>query len=465
MQMIAQLVNEEASERCTGSSQFVEVSKAAHEAMADAMWIAEDIRLNVAAVDSPHVIIEGVSYRKLEQESSAIYFGAWGAHEIKEPLYRMEGVRNGPTIKPIEKALGIIEGKFLPSLAAVLGALMVTVPDREVEKLMKQLGFRPPSRSTIEKGMGAMFACIASDIATIECEGRRTESVEFDLGMVSCGIDRFATRMDETIPDGPRRDAKLRTREGVKYQRTPPEPYDRNWRMAWAGNVTLYDKEGTPRKTFWYGAGPDASYVDFADRIASDVAALVEQHPDIKVATVMDGAPDVAVLRERLDLRLPPTVKAEHVIDFFHAASYAKTVAQQHGSDKAASCAWERYRHTLRHTKDGVDVLITDFKNQRASCDPQETRDSALGAAIKYYEARRGMMEYSRLDAEGYVLGSGATESACALQLLRVRRPGSHWGFSGLNGMLCARALWLSGRWDVAMRVQIGKSTARVICA
>ena len=59
---------------------------------------------------------------------------------------------------------------------------------------------------------------------------------------------------------------------------------------------------------------------------------------------------------------------------------------------------------------------------------------------MKYKAARHNRMP----------IGSGATESTCALHQLRVKHPGSQWKVPGLRGVITARGLQLSGRFDAA---------------
>lgn len=437
---------------------FMTFAETASSIMADLMWHIEEECIKSQVTHEPRVIVDGVAYKRLSQPSSAVYFGMWGGHHVEEPLYRMEGIRNGPTVKPIELALGVAEGRFLPTLASAAGGLMAHMTDREAEKTLTSLGFRPCSRSTLAKGVGAMLEDVAANVAEIEAEARSTESLGFEVGMVSCGLDRFAVRMDEVLQDELRRNAKLRAREKNDYVRTPPEPYERSWRMAWAANLTIYDLAGEPRKTVWYAANADSDPIAVADRVIDDVLHILGKHPRAKIASVVDGASDVAVLQHRMRERLAAVSSVEYIIDFYHAAQYVQRVAAAEESSHDVANDEKSYAHRLRHEHRGAQKLLDDFKLRLADGTISEELRNALAAAIRYIEPRSEMMQYARLSAEGYVLGSGATESACALQQLRVKRPGSHWSPDGLAGVLAARALWLSGRWQAAMAFQLRKN-------
>jgi len=71
--------------------------------MRHVLWWHEEPNLQGLVTRAMEVDVAGKRYRRLEQRSSAEYHGCWGAHRV-EPLYRLVGVHNGPTIKPVERS-------------------------------------------------------------------------------------------------------------------------------------------------------------------------------------------------------------------------------------------------------------------------------------------------------------------------------------------------------------------------
>ena len=59
-------------------------------------------------------------------------------------------------------------------------------------------------------------------------------------------------------------------------------------------------------------------------------------------------------------------------------------------------------------------------------------------------------MRYASVAAANLPVASGATESACAVFQLRVKRPGSHWRADGLRAVMAVRGLVTSRCWDAA---------------
>jgi len=380
---MVELLEQMVDARCPDSDDFDAMSQASMEVGTELQWLAEHRRLEGACTTAEVITVGGEPYRKLSQPSARTYHGLWGAHRIEEPLYRRMGVRNGPTLKPLDVRLGVIKGVVLPALARAAGAMMATMTSRQTERHLQRLGFRPPSRAVLEKRIVGMFDDMAVVARELEDHCREVETLDFELSAISCGLDRFAVHMDETLPDGPERDQQLEQRRPAdEYQRTPPEPYKRRWRMAWAGNVTLYDPAGRPRHSFRYGTSADGDATALAARMVDDIESLTRAHQGVTVGHLRR---ELAGHREHQDAE----------------------------DDEDDVCA-------------------------------------RLREALTYFDKRRSQMAYSRARAANLPVASGATESTCSLFQLRVKHPGSHWGTRGLRGVMTARGLDLSDRWDNA---------------
>ena len=105
---LAAAVQREVDARLGPKATFEQRQNAAADIMSEALHKRADDDLKGMITDEDEVDLEGKKYRRLRQPSSASYAGRWGPHFIEEALYREVGVRNGPTIKPIELRAGII---------------------------------------------------------------------------------------------------------------------------------------------------------------------------------------------------------------------------------------------------------------------------------------------------------------------------------------------------------------------
>lgn len=435
-------------ERVAEGASFEDESRAAMAVMAEVLWLDEQERLEASVTSAERIEIGGRRYRRLAQPSSATYHGKWGAHEIAEALYREEGVRNGPTIKPLDVRIGVVGKRILPDLGHAIGHLWAKEPSREVEESLSTLGFRPPSRTLIEDGVQAIGAEVVAEQGVLDEALRADETVDDEVASVSVGMDRMAVRMEEPL-DGDAREEALRRRARREYERTPPEPYGYAWRMAWVGSVTTYDAEGQALRTIRLGAPAADDPAALAARLADEVLHVVDARPDAKVVCVQDAARDLNVLRERLKQVLPEGVERHHVVDLEHLMGYLGEVVTtgEPAGDPRDMLGW--YRGKLLTDDGAIDDIFRGLRRRAKSTPKSEaSARKALAAAIRYIKKRRHLMRYASLAKANLPVGSGATESACAVFQLRVKRPGSHWKPDGLRAVMAVRGLVTSARWD-----------------
>jgi hypothetical protein len=437
-------------ERVVEEASFEDESRAAMAVMADALWLHEQERLEACVSTAERVEIGEHTYRRLSQPSSTTYHGLWGTHEIKEALYRQESVRNGPTLKPLDVRVGVVGERLLPDLGHAVGHLCSGETSREAEATLATLGFRPPSRTLIEKGAHAIGDAIIETQAALDNAVRADEAVAQEVQSVSVGMDRMAVRMDEPLT-GDARDEALRRRQGRAYERTPPEPYEYAWRMAWVGSVTTYDADGEALRTVRLGGPASDDPAQLAARLTDEVLHVVEARPDVKVVCVQDGAPDLDVLRQRLREVLPEGVERHHLVDLQHLVGYLGDVVAACEPPGDPHDMLGCYRDKLLGDDGGIDDIFRHLRRKAERTARTETAArTALADAIRYIRKRRPLMRYASVAAANLPVGSGATESACAVFQLRTKRPGSHWRTDGLRAVMAVRGLVSSGRWNAA---------------
>jgi len=310
--------------------------------------------LDELVTDDDEVDIGGTRYRRLGQPSSAIYFGRWGTHEVKEPLYREVGVHNGPTVKPIEHRVGMVARRMTPDLARIVGELSAEGNSRQVESTMRTTGLVPPSRSFLEKRVRQMAGQLAAQVEQLEEKARAVESVPDEVASVSCGMDRIAVRMSEPHSDPDNAPEPKRTEP---YQRTPPPPREHNYRMAWVASVTAYNRRGEPLQTRRYAAEADAQPGAIAQRVSADVAHFVQKSPELPVHCIQDAAPELGILPETLRTTLPANTNIRELVDFEHLMGYLDDVvdACEPAGDPFNMKGW--YRTELLHDDGAIDHI------------------------------------------------------------------------------------------------------------
>lgn len=433
--------------------------------MGKILWKREDDDLRGLAAHTEAVEVEGVRYERLVQPSSAIYHGRWGQHPIEESLYRQAGVRNGPTIKPLEVRAGIIAKRLTPDFARIVGELGSDGNSREVERILQTVGMCPPSRSVLEKRIKLMNDEIVEQVSELEVASRATETVPAEVASISCGLDRFSVRMVEPVPDTTP-EPKRRSLRRTPYVRTPPPPSEHHWRKAWVGSVSFYDRDGKELHTWRYATEADADASQLARRVAVDVEYALQGRTKVPVHVVQDAAPELRALPEALAEILPSTTTVRTLIDFEHLTGcYLDVVvdACEPEDDPYNMKSW--YRGELIRDDGAIDRIWRSLR-ERAKRLPQHetTARKAVAAALSYIRHRKHMMRYASHHAANLAIGSGATESTCWMMQRRVKRPGQSWQVPGLRGTLATRALVASNRWHSAWPCYAAKHRRTVRC-
>ena len=443
---IVAALRHEVRERLGPNSTFEQRRDAGFEIMRDVLWKDGDDDLQESITDADEVDVDGKRYGRLKQSSSARYTGRFGPHYVEEPLYRELGVHNGPTIKPIELRMGIIE-HMTPDMARVVGALSAERGSRALERTLRIVGHVPPSRAFLADRITAMGAKIADVAADLESDARAAEIVSEEVASVSCGLDRMSVRMNEVI-EGNSVPPRTRTEP---YQRTPPLPSEHHYRMAWVGSTSTYDVQGKELHTWRVAMEADADRDKLADRVAADVAWIVHTHPGVPVHCIQDAGPELRALPEALTRVLPAETVPVVLVDFEHLMGYLDEVVDtcEPDGDPRDMKGW--YRSKLLQDDGAIDRIQRTLRDKAKRLPGRNTAArKSVAAALRYIKLRKDKMRYASLYEANLPIGSGATESTCWQMQQRVKLPGQSWEPHGLRGVLAIRGLVLSERWDTA---------------
>jgi len=443
---IAELIDQEIAKVLGPSATFEQRQDAAAALTSDALWFRTDNDLRNELTTAEEVEVEGHQYHQLEQASSATYHSPWGSHYVEEALYREAGMHNGPTIKPIELRVGIIE-HMTPDMARIVGELSADRSSRGVERTLRTTGLVPPSRAFLAKHTTEMGIEIADQVRDLEQAARAAEIVPAEVASVSTGLDRMSVRMAE--PADP--SAVCGSTRTEPYERTPPPPKEHHYRKAWVGSTSIHDAKGNELHTWRYAVEADADPAALASRVANDVAWILKAHPSVPVHCVQDAAPELTRLPEALARALPTNANIVELVDFEHLMGYLEDVvdACEAAGDPHDWKGW--YRNLLLRDDNAIDTIWRKLRGLAARLPGRGTdARKAVAAALSYIRLRKPKMRYAAYYAANLPIGSGATESTCWQMQQRVKLPGQSWDTPGLRGILAMRALALSDRWLAA---------------
>ena len=457
VQKLSAMIEREVQRRLGPKSTFEQRNNMTAQIIKEAAFRREDDDLRRMTTDDAEADEEDGRWSRLDQSSSATYFGRWGPHEIAERLYRKVGEHNGPTMKPIERRAGLIE-QMTPDMASIVGALGACQSSREVERTLWRTGIAAPSRAFLEKRGSKLAQNIATDVSALEAAARVTETIPAEVASMSCGLDRMSVRVNETATA----ESPPRRKRTKPYVRQAPEPQDAHWRKAWAASMTLYDHAGKALRTTMYGAEATADQNALADRVTADVAAILAAHPDVNVHCVQDAAPELRAMPESLSRAMPAGKSFVDLVDMEHLTrDYLDEVvdACEPEGDPHDMKGW--YRSELLRDDGAIDRIWTNLRRlgKKLPVENTEAR-TAVADALRYIRKRKDKMRYASHYAANLPIGSGATEGTCWQMQARVKRPGQSWksveqpGHArrtpGLNGVMTTRGLVLSERWDGA---------------
>jgi len=168
-----------------------------------------------------------------------------------------------------------------------------------------------------------------------------------------------------------------------------------------------------------------------------------------------------------MQARLPEGTDSRQILDFYHAAKYlfdaANVVEEDEGDAQALAEGW---RSSLRHRKDGADVVLRALRYQRDSCTTSADRDK-LNTIVEFFSGHRrnDRLAYKEAANDGFPIGTGSTEAAAKTISVRTKRSGARYESHGGQTVLTFRAALLSERFDTTMREIVNRYTANVIAA
>ena len=430
---------------------YLSVGKEVSERGAAIERAAHGVLLRALDVDADHVVIHGEKYARVGREPATFYAIA-GPVEVTRSLYRRVGHRNEKTVDAVSLRAGALDGGWLPDTAKAMAHMVQQIPSREAEKTAQQMGRLPYSRSSFERvahAMGSLYGTLQADI-----EEELIEAFELPKGAasLSVGLDRVSVPMEEPKPrpvGRPRKDA-------------PKRPVARNYRMAYVGTLTVHDADGKSLGCLRNGRMPEGDAEGLVAGLAADAAALLSKRPGMKLAALVDGAPEmhnlVVPVLERVTGK-----KVHDLVDFWHVIEKlgkAGTVLLGEESGRAV----QRWKLALLNREGAVWPILEELK--RSGLEHKRVgKEKPVHDAITYLTNSGSRMNYAAARKAGLPIGSGNTEATCkTLFGVRLKRSGSRWHEQTGENIVRLRALALSDRWDegVAMALREVRAAVRI---
>ncbi len=413
----------------------------------------------VVDAQSDDLLINGVRYKQSHEPTTGKYHSLCGTLEVQRATYREVGVRNGPTVVPLELEVGMVE-RATPALGYSISLEYANKTSREYVESMAAAHREVPSRSTIER-IGKAVGTKAKALApSIERYIRQSEKVPEEAVAISVGLDRTSVPYEEERAEGepPKTGRKERTKP---YVRTPPAPVDVNYRMDYVGTITLVDADGEKMVTRKYAATHEEGSSGILKRMMADIRGAKRQRPDLQVGIVQDGAPELWSDLERALTAEPSVDEWLEAIDRYHLSERLGDVATvTEPNPEMRELLIEQWDQDLADDDAAIDRIEHYIDERLWWFDGKELE--TLQETLTYIQNNGDRMRYVTIREAGLPIGSGITEGSCkSLTGTRVKRSGQRWHDAGVSAVLTLRAIHQSERlprfWNHLSRRYIAK--------
>lgn len=397
--------------------------------------------------EAPRVEVKGVVYGRLRQEARATYSTLRGEVVVLRHLYRQEGVRNGPTVVPVDLRAGIVEGRFTPAAALGFARMAQAMPSREAEATCESLHVLPYSR-TEHFRMGVE---LGSRWDELRAKAEPVLVTEMELhpaaASVSVAVDRVSMPMAE-----PREPTPEDKEKGVR------NPIHVQLRMAYSAVWTLYDTAGRPLQAVRYAHVPTGGAQALETSLRRDLLTLLDRRPDLRIVTLADGAPEMQHLLDRV---VDGRQVAAKIVDFWHCVEHLGQAIAATG--RYVPDLLQDWKVDLLERDEAIDDILQTLQAW-ATPDPDGPAGEVapeLREAITYVTNHRDRMRYAGVHRAHLPVASGTVEATGkTIVEQRMRRSGSRWveRERGPQALLGLRALATSEpkRWKAATTQLLG---------
>jgi hypothetical protein len=402
-------------------------------------------------VDAPRVLIDGRGYNRV-MRSEAEYNTKAGPVPVMRTLYRAEGERNGPVVDAVSLRAGVVGDGWLPHAAKAMAHLLQQGTSREAEATAREMGRLPYSRSSFER-VGHQVGTLV-EAHRVEVDDAMAEELEVpvEAASLSLSIDRVSLPMEE-----PRTRPKGRPRKGA-----PKRPVERVFRMAYCATVTLHDRSGESLRTLRYGCMPASDPATLCGMMSRDAAAILERRPDLKIALLADGAPEMWGLLESQTQLLSGRCVTK-MIDFWHVLEKLGRAARVIYGEDAAEPVLRRWRLKLLNRVNAAQTILEELIISGHEHVRREG-ERPVHEAITYLRNNADRMQYVGARRAGLPLGSGNVEATCkSLVEQRMKRAGARWKHATGQHIIRLRALALSDRWQRAISLTLRHQRRSVV--
>lgn len=329
--------------------------------------------------------------------------------------------KGGKQYVPLDESVGMV-GQNTPRFAKMVSWKYAHMPSERVTEDLAENHCRAVSRSHIQR--------VSYEV------GEKLLELEPAM-MYAHGVEPTLVKNISVGRDG----AMVRLKDG-------------SYREAMAGTISLIGVNREVLHTIYLGDGPEYGKSDFEAMMSREIDNLKCEFGDLPWVGVADGsAHNWAFLSQYVDTQ---------IIDYWHGWQYIQAGLEEvYPKEKKRKKQIDKWHQALKEKDNSVSKLLKLFKKHHRTLKKAQVVNDILQRSITYLTNHQQQMNYAKYLKDGYLIGSGVTESACKTLIKgRLCGCGMRWEQENTTTMTLMRGVVLtSNRWQQAWQ-QMYKSAA-----
>lgn len=397
-------------------------------------------------IDVPIIEYEGKIYHQVLRKDK-IYTCSAGKVTVERSLYRADG----QCICPLELQAGIIEDFWTPSAARLGCYVTAHLSPYQGEKLFQEFGHLQPSKSSLTRLSTQIGEKWDEERHQLEQALCQDIVIPEEAVTVSASLDGIMISLNKKTENGyqpPELGNDPSEKEKKDYEEKKEKAF---YREASCAAINFYDKDGERLSTLRFGRMPEGGKKTLKTLIQEAMKTIVSEQPEINLIKIADGAVDN--WRFLSDTLFPG--QGIELLDYFHASDHlndAFEAAYGKGSSKAVS-QYNKYKILLKIEVGGIEKVINTLRYLSKN----NPNNEKLVTELNYFRNNRHRMGYAQAIEANYPIGSGVTEATCkTLVTQRMKCAGMRWNINGGQGVLTARSLIQSEKFDKGWEILSG---------
>ena len=306
----------------TGAREFYDFEKALHARLMEAEREIIGRVMSASDVDADATEIEGRVHRRVLR-SAQTYMTAAGPVSIERWLYKDRRDPTAHALAALDLKLGIVEGFWTTRAAEQASWVVAQMTPQKAEDLFARVGNMDPSKSSFDRLPKALGERWEAEREKYEQVLREAIVVPEETCSIAVSIDGVLAPIDGgASPTEVRADAAA---EG-RMSKGPA-----GYREMGCATLAFCDAKGDMISAIRFGRGPEHKKLTLKETLRKDLAHVLAQHPQLRLAKITDAGGD----NWEYTATLPP---GPEILDFFHATEHlAAAIAAIHGNGTLAT--------------------------------------------------------------------------------------------------------------------------------